>query len=91
MKRLTLIIHGSVQGIFFRTFVKERARKLALTGTVRNEPKGSVEVIAEGEESALRVFLRAVSKGYPPARVAKIEERWAEGTGAFSDFNILYD
>jgi len=48
-KAVKMIIKGTVQGVFFRNFVKENADKLGLAGFVRNLENGSVEVFAEGD------------------------------------------
>jgi len=90
MKRLTLIIHGGVQGIFFRAFVKEHAIGVGFTGTVENLPNGTVEVIAEGKEEVLREFLHVIQGKHPFARVERIEEKWGRETGIFSNFTILH-
>ena len=48
MDRLHAIIHGHVQGVYFRQTTQQTAQKLELTGWVRNNADGTVEVIAEG-------------------------------------------
>ena len=48
-KAVKIIIHGTVQGIFFRNFIKENAESLNIKGFVRNLDDGNVEVFAEGE------------------------------------------
>ena len=53
-KRVQLIIHGKVQGVFFRTSTKDKANELRLSGFVRNSEDGTVEVIAEGDEDQLQ-------------------------------------
>ena len=52
MKRLHLVIKGEVQGVFFRDYVNKSA--IGLTGWARNNPDGTVEVIAEGDEKELK-------------------------------------
>ncbi|TMA53995.1 MAG: acylphosphatase [Deltaproteobacteria bacterium] len=42
MKRVHLIVHGRVQGVFFRASARDRARQLGLSGWVRNRPDGGV-------------------------------------------------
>ncbi len=56
-ERLHVIVEGTVQGVGFRAFVIDQARKLAVTGWVRNRWDNSVEVCAEGERSILEGFL----------------------------------
>ena len=48
-KRVRLLIHGRVQGVFFRASAQQKAVELELSGWVRNNSDGSVEILAEGE------------------------------------------
>ncbi|BBM88789.1 acylphosphatase [Spirochaetota bacterium] len=84
--------HGRVQGVGYRQFVHSTARKLALCGTVRNLPTGTVETLAYGPQSALNELLQALKKGPPAAEVSTVtitsdkqttEKNW-------NDFTILY-
>lgn len=84
--RLHCIIHGRVQGIFFRANTVEQAKKLNLTGWVKNNPDGTVEFVAEGEKSNLELLFRWANKGPSAARVDKIESDWEEETGEFDRF-----
>jgi acylphosphatase len=67
--RLHARISGRVQGVGFRWFVREEARRLGLAGWVRNLPTGEVELVAEGPTSALDSFARTIGRGPPGARV----------------------
>lgn len=90
MKRLTCIVHGKVQGVNYRDFVHDTAIDANLTGTVQNLADGTVEVIAEGEETILRDFLSGLSTGYSPAKAETIDSRWTDATGEFTRFRIVY-
>ena len=48
-KRVHLVIKGRVQGVFFRAATQREARRLGVTGWVKNRTDGSVEVLAEGD------------------------------------------
>ena len=48
-KAIKIIIKGTVQGVFFRKFIKDNADKLKLKGFVRNLENGNIEIFAEGE------------------------------------------
>lgn len=86
---LAAIVHGMVQGVAFRDFVWRHARRLGLSGYVRNLPDGaSIEVRAEGERAALRELRKLLGIGPPAARVQRVQEEWGPDTGAFSDFAI---
>ncbi len=87
---LQAIVYGYVQGVFFRDFVSKRARKLGLTGYVRNLPEGTVEVNAEGERNRLEELIGYLKVGPPGARVEKVATNWLEYTGDYSNFSIRY-
>ena len=84
------IVHGRVQGVFFRSFVAEVAAKLGLFGYVRNLRDGTVEVYAEGEKEQLEELIEHLKVGPPAARVAKVAANWSEYTGNYSSFKISY-
>ena len=77
MERLPLRISGRVQGVGFRWFAREEARRLGLSGWVTNLPNGDVEVAAGGEVSSLARLRSALAVGPTGAgvvAVADIEE-----------------
>jgi len=85
------VVHGYVQGVFFRDFVSRRARELGLTGYVRNLPGGeAVEVHAEGEHGRLEQLIGYLHIGPPAARVARVATDWTEHTGSYSGFTVRY-
>lgn len=87
-KRIQLIVRGRVQGVFFRATAQREARQLGLTGWVKNRSDGSVEMVCEGEEDAVKDFLAWAQTGPTTARVDNIETKWRSYTGEFSDFRI---
>ena len=89
-KQIILIIHGRVQGIFFRDSTRRKARKLGLTGWVSNESDGTVKVMAQGEEEKLEALIKWCYNGPMLARVDKIDIEWQEATGQFEKFEIKY-
>jgi acylphosphatase len=90
MKRLHAVITGRVQGVFFRDFVRTQARRLHLTGWARNNPDNSVEVVAEGEDVALRHLELLLEKGPSGARVEDVKATYTAPTGEFSEFTIRH-
>jgi acylphosphatase len=68
-----LHITGRVQGVFFRASAKEKADTLGITGWVKNCDDGSVEIVAEGEEKALKKFEEWCHKGPTGAEVTHVE------------------
>jgi acylphosphatase len=67
-------ISGRVQGVGFRWFVREEARRLGLSGWVSNLPDGEVEVRAGGEASSLERLRRALEVGPTGAEVQAVSD-----------------
>jgi acylphosphatase len=88
MASLQAVVHGRVQGVFFRSFVEGWAEQLHLTGYVRNRPEGVVEVKAEGEKPKLEKLVGYLKSGPPAAKVDDVQVDWVEYSGEFSDFKI---
>lgn len=74
MSDLHVRINGIVQGVGFRWFVRERARRLGLSGWVRNLPDGSVEVAAAGDEKQLELLRAELQRGPRGAAVEQLQE-----------------
>ncbi len=78
-REIHLLIRGRVQGVGFRWFVRERARRLGLAGWVRNRSDGTVELAAWGSDDALEALLARCREGPPSARVERIDVEPEEG------------
>ena len=87
-ERLEATVRGRVQGVGFRYFVALEADELGLRGWVRNEPDGSVHVLAEGPRVSLERLAAALAVGPRGARVDDVATRWGPGTGALGRFAI---
>ena len=68
-----LLIHGRVQGVFYRGWAVETARDLGLAGWVRNRRDGTVEALVQGDEAAVARFVERAQQGPPSAHVEDIE------------------
>ena len=90
MQRVEVRITGRVQGVGFRQFAHDRARRLGLKGWVRNERDGSVRAVAEGDEHAIDQWLQAVGSGPPLARVDDVDVRRETASGMFRSFEIAH-
>jgi acylphosphatase len=89
MTRIMACARGRVQGVGYRFFVDDCARKTGVSGFVRNMPDGSVVVVAEGSTDALDRFLRMIQvQGRGRIRVDSLEVTRSEATGEFSGFQI---
>ncbi|VTM25100.1 Acylphosphatase [Stutzerimonas stutzeri] len=66
------LVFGRVQGVGFRYFTWQEAKKLGLKGSVRNRIDGSVEVIAQGDETQMADFEEWLNKGPKTAKVERV-------------------
>jgi acylphosphatase len=89
LKQVHLFVRGRVQGVFLRASAQREARRLGLTGWVKNRPDGAVEILAEGEEEALKDLIGWAKHGPTAARVEHVDVRWRGFAGELSDFRIL--
>ena len=83
------VVQGTVQGVFFRQFVKENADDLKLRGHCRNLENGDVEVVVEGDGEAIERFVRVVRKGPEHAQIRHLEIEERKWSGDFDEFKIL--
>ena len=81
-KAVDATVTGRVQGVSFRYYAEQQARRLGVTGWVRNEPDGSVAVHAEGPEDAVDALVDWCRSGPPMARVRHVAVRMGAETGA---------
>ena len=87
-KTVRSIIHGRVQGVFFRDTARQVARRLNIKGSAVNLSDGTVEVIAEGAVSAVEKFQSWLAIGPDMATVTKVETVDLESHLEFKDFKI---
>ena len=85
--RVTATVNGLVQGVGFRYWVLRRAGKLGLTGTVVNQPDGSVLITAEGPPSAVDGLMEQVRSPSAPGAVHDVEERRSAASSEFDGFS----
>jgi acylphosphatase len=81
-------IHGRVQGVGFRYFVRQAARELGVKGWVRNRGDGSVELEASGPEERLEIFIARIKRGPRMSRVSKTFVTHVECPDHSDDFEI---
>ncbi len=89
LKQIQIRIQGRVQGVFFRASAQREAKRLGLTGWVRNLKDSTVELVAEGEEAGIKDLIAWAQKGPSAARVENIDVRWRSFVGEFFDFRIV--
>ena len=80
-----MVVHGRVQGVFFRDTTRRRAVELGVSGWVRNNPDGTVEAALEGDGNAVDRMVRFAREGPRGAVVERVDviEEPAEGVSGF--------
>ena len=89
MLRVEIIAKGDVQRVGYRDAVQNIARRLRISGIVQNLEPYDVRIVAEGEEDALKEFVKAVNIQERPIRVEELQVTWGDATGEFQYFKIL--
>ena len=85
--RRRVVVHGRVQGVFFRDSCRREARRLGVAGFVRNVADGTVEAVFEGEPDAVSTMLDWAHAGPDQAQVSRVEVVVEEPTG-LTDFAV---
>jgi acylphosphatase len=88
-KRVHVWIEGRVQGVFFRAYMRDAAKKEGVRGWVRNTPDGRVEAIMEGEADAVDRMIQWCHRGSPLSRVDNVIVEEELFKDEFSDFVIV--
>ena len=83
------LVSGRVQGVFYRASTAEHARELGVTGYAKNLADGRVEVLACGDEEAVRELYEWLRQGPPAAKVERVDISDAELDGIPSEFKTL--
>jgi len=73
MKTIKIKLVGTVQGVFFRKFIKDTADEMNIRGFVRNLNDGTLEIFAEGRDERVNEFLIRCKQGPSHADVKKAE------------------
>ncbi|NQT32764.1 MAG: acylphosphatase [Candidatus Omnitrophica bacterium] len=88
-QRIHVIYTGNVHGVGFRFTAERVARRLGVSGFVKNLPDGTVEAMCEGSEEELKSFLKDIKenmRGY----VSDSQIAWRPATGEFASFEIRF-
>jgi acylphosphatase len=88
MRKVHVLVEGRVQGVWFREATRRTACSLKVNGWVRNLNNGSVEVLAEGEDSAIERLVSYLRRGPEMARVLNVRLYEEPYKGEFNDFTI---
>ncbi|MFX1402151.1 MAG: acylphosphatase, partial [Promethearchaeota archaeon] len=90
MKKIIIKVYGLVQGVFFRYTTRKFARKLGLTGYVKNMSDGSVYIEAEGPENKLYELLEYSKIGPKYAEVENVEFEFKAAEKKFKGFDYSF-
>ncbi|NIQ02016.1 MAG: acylphosphatase [Nitrospinaceae bacterium] len=82
-----MVVHGRVQGVFFRASTQKKAEELGLAGWVKNRPDGTVEIHAEGQQETLEKLIEWCRQGPALASVSSIDLDWINA-GGMESFDI---
>jgi acylphosphatase len=88
MQQIHAIVHGKVQGVWFRGWTREVAFEIGVSGWVRNLPDGTVETLAQGKTDQLDQFETRLKQGPPLARVSGIDIKRTEVDALLPSFEI---
>ena len=84
-KSVRLYINGTVQGVFFRAFVKENAERYNVKGFIRNLEDGKIEVFLEGDATNVNKIIELCKKGPKHAQIRNVEIK----PERFQDFKVF--
>jgi acylphosphatase len=79
--RKRVVVHGRVQGVFFRDSTRRRAEAAGVAGWVANRPDGTVEAVLEGDADAVEALVRWLHDGPRGADVERVEVEEGEPEG----------
>lgn len=91
MKTVTMKVTGLVQGVGFRWTTQMIAQELGITGTVKNNPDGSVSIVAQGEEFPLEHFIKKIKASPSVAgHVDHVDLNTISNAEKFTRFSVVY-
>lgn len=90
METKEIKVFGRVQGVFFRANTQEKAQQLGLKGFVKNEPDGSVRIVARGDKDKLQQLIVWCHDGSPKAIVEDVSAQPFPTVEEFNSFDIRY-
>ncbi len=89
--RAHVLVDGIVQGVSFRYYTMQEAKRRGVRGWVRNLWDGRVEAVFEGEESSIQSLIDWCRHGPPSAKVDDVQVEWGTPTGEFEGFIVRLD
>ena len=90
MKTYHYVISGRVQGVAFRHYAVREAERWGISGTVKNQDNGDVEVFAQGNEAEIARFEQFLHTGPRSARVDRVEREILDIAEVYRGFDISW-
>ncbi|MBU0958115.1 MAG: acylphosphatase [Nanoarchaeota archaeon] len=72
-KAMKIFIFGTVQGVFFRKYIKDSADKVGVKGFVRNKEDGSIEIVVEGNSKEVNDMVELCKQGPPHSQIRRVD------------------
>jgi len=89
MKQAHIFVSGFVQGVGYRRFIRYHAKKLGVTGFIRNLPDDRVEAVLQSEEEALKKLMHICNRGPFLSEVKNVAVEWEIVEEKYTEFRIL--
>ncbi len=83
-----VFIEGKVQGVFYRIWVRSKAKKLGLVGWVKNLTDGRVEAVFEGPKETIKEIIDSCWAGPSASKVEKVGVKWEKVSNRHESFEI---
>lgn len=90
MIEIYAVVTGRVQGVAYRAYVQESATNLKLVGYVKNEPDGTVLVVAQGTSDTLKEFIEYLHEGSLISKVQGVAVDWRSASKVYDEFSVLH-
>jgi len=90
MIRAEAIIHGRVQGVFFRKFVRDHALQLNIKGYAKNIGFNKVKVVAQGEKNRVQQLIQICEEGPSASNVERVDVVFDKPTDEYTNFQVKY-
>jgi acylphosphatase len=87
--RRRVVVHGDVQGVFFRDSTREEAERRGVSGSVTNRDDGAVEAVFEGSPDAVEAMVAFCREGPSRAHVEDVEVIEEEPEGSSGGFRVI--
>jgi len=90
LKTMKVILAGRVQGVGFRFFAEDRAQSFGVKGYVRNTIDNKVEIVCQGTENKLELFIMEMKKGPTFAHVREVNIQEIPDSQPFDSFDVRF-